>query len=273
MNDKTGRNDPCPCGSGKKYKKCCMNKDRLEAREEKKSESRFAEEFRKYMENRDENDLFGEEEYEVFAPISVDRIPDYGPFPHGNILFDQNELNNFKMSPPELFYDELSCGMEHQEELDMLSDEFKLHGREKGEKPEYSDDPEVFFRSFDELTCIGHYASAIKKAAEFGQDAGHFISERLIETESELLAEMFVKMLHFSPCDFRKDILAVMNAPPKSPYVLSLLCIELSYYNMREDADIIWNCYNFFMEYYPDKSLSDGPVIALTRMESLREIH
>lgn len=23
---KTGRNDPCPCGSGKKYKKCCMNK-------------------------------------------------------------------------------------------------------------------------------------------------------------------------------------------------------------------------------------------------------
>ena len=24
---KTGRNDPCPCGSGKKYKKCCLGKD------------------------------------------------------------------------------------------------------------------------------------------------------------------------------------------------------------------------------------------------------
>ncbi|CAA6816345.1 MAG: Unknown protein [uncultured Sulfurovum sp.] len=24
--EKTGRNDPCPCGSGKKYKKCCLNK-------------------------------------------------------------------------------------------------------------------------------------------------------------------------------------------------------------------------------------------------------
>ncbi|MDP3093266.1 MAG: preprotein translocase subunit SecA [bacterium] len=24
--EKVGRNDPCPCGSGKKYKKCCMNK-------------------------------------------------------------------------------------------------------------------------------------------------------------------------------------------------------------------------------------------------------
>ncbi len=24
--EKIGRNDPCPCGSGKKYKKCCLNK-------------------------------------------------------------------------------------------------------------------------------------------------------------------------------------------------------------------------------------------------------
>lgn len=24
---KIGRNDPCPCGSGKKYKKCCLKKD------------------------------------------------------------------------------------------------------------------------------------------------------------------------------------------------------------------------------------------------------
>jgi len=23
---KVGRNDPCPCGSGKKFKKCCMNR-------------------------------------------------------------------------------------------------------------------------------------------------------------------------------------------------------------------------------------------------------
>ncbi|HJS73853.1 MAG TPA: SEC-C metal-binding domain-containing protein, partial [Vicinamibacteria bacterium] len=23
-----GRNDPCPCGSGKKYKKCCLDRDR-----------------------------------------------------------------------------------------------------------------------------------------------------------------------------------------------------------------------------------------------------
>lgn len=26
MIDKVGRNDPCPCGSGKKYKSCCWGK-------------------------------------------------------------------------------------------------------------------------------------------------------------------------------------------------------------------------------------------------------
>ncbi len=27
MSKKIGRNDPCPCGSGKKYKSCCWKKD------------------------------------------------------------------------------------------------------------------------------------------------------------------------------------------------------------------------------------------------------
>lgn len=35
--EKVGRNDPCPCGSGKKYKKCC-GRDALESNEEKRHE-------------------------------------------------------------------------------------------------------------------------------------------------------------------------------------------------------------------------------------------
>jgi SEC-C motif len=27
MASQPGRNDPCPCGSGAKYKKCCLEKD------------------------------------------------------------------------------------------------------------------------------------------------------------------------------------------------------------------------------------------------------
>lgn len=31
---KIGRNDPCPCGSGKKYKRCCLDQDEAAEREQ-----------------------------------------------------------------------------------------------------------------------------------------------------------------------------------------------------------------------------------------------
>jgi len=36
---KPGRNDPCPCGSGKKYKKCCLDRDEQQARENRAAET------------------------------------------------------------------------------------------------------------------------------------------------------------------------------------------------------------------------------------------
>ena len=34
---KAKRNDPCPCGSGKKYKKCCLRQDRVSTSRERNS--------------------------------------------------------------------------------------------------------------------------------------------------------------------------------------------------------------------------------------------
>jgi preprotein translocase subunit SecA len=39
---KVGRNDPCPCGSGKKYKKCCMLKDMMKEKQQKQQEKQRA---------------------------------------------------------------------------------------------------------------------------------------------------------------------------------------------------------------------------------------
>jgi tetratricopeptide (TPR) repeat protein len=36
---RVGRNDPCPCGSGKKYKKCCMPNDEAKIADAQSSES------------------------------------------------------------------------------------------------------------------------------------------------------------------------------------------------------------------------------------------
>ncbi len=38
MSSKPGRNDPCPCNSGKKYKRCCLRKDKAAIRTKRRSE-------------------------------------------------------------------------------------------------------------------------------------------------------------------------------------------------------------------------------------------
>jgi len=40
LNDKRGRNDPCWCGSGKKYKKCHLAQDRIQARAQARAQAR-----------------------------------------------------------------------------------------------------------------------------------------------------------------------------------------------------------------------------------------
>ncbi len=41
MPKKVGRNDPCPCGSGKKYKRCCLPNDEAAARESARQQELF----------------------------------------------------------------------------------------------------------------------------------------------------------------------------------------------------------------------------------------
>jgi len=39
---KLGRNDQCRCGSGKKYKKCCLDKDETESKTKREEEMKAA---------------------------------------------------------------------------------------------------------------------------------------------------------------------------------------------------------------------------------------
>lgn len=46
---KTGRNDPCPCGSGLKYKKCCLQKAFVQAGKEESIKERLVQELLRYF--------------------------------------------------------------------------------------------------------------------------------------------------------------------------------------------------------------------------------
>ncbi len=72
---KIGRNDPCPCGSGKKYKKCCMNKpqspvDLVESEQEKK---KWLEYYPASAEERQEGRVYLEDFYDRES-IEIDKL-------------------------------------------------------------------------------------------------------------------------------------------------------------------------------------------------------
>ncbi len=85
---KISRNDLCHCGSGKKYKKCCLNQDQTSVAEQRESDRKIAEvhrveaeEFMKYAEGLDDltnraNDLIRDGEwdqaYEVCKQLKSD---------------------------------------------------------------------------------------------------------------------------------------------------------------------------------------------------------
>ena len=48
---KVGRNDPCPCGSGKKYKKCCLSKTYTEVGKEDSIRARLVEDLLVFFNN------------------------------------------------------------------------------------------------------------------------------------------------------------------------------------------------------------------------------
>ena len=46
---KTGRNDPCPCGSGKKYKKCCLSKTYIEKGRENSAQEKLVQDLMRFF--------------------------------------------------------------------------------------------------------------------------------------------------------------------------------------------------------------------------------
>jgi hypothetical protein len=125
---KIGRNDPCPCGSGKKYKKCCLGKEEnekaLQRIEQKADESLFedlpisdstdaADEYNDdsadvFPDEIDEGDIF---ETEDQIDAKTDFEPDYvspfdGPLPEisdaDDALIDQWHKEYHSMNDPDI---------------------------------------------------------------------------------------------------------------------------------------------------------------------------
>ncbi len=131
---KIGRNAPCPCGSGKKYKKCCLAKDE-EAR-------------RSRLEDQERRQLQAKRQPEEDEDLFEDAL-------------DEEE------SEDELYGDELD-EMDEEEEMDKTSEDSKAESRPRKRVPEES--PRI---SDAEEEIVDKWWEKYKKMHEIGEIRQH----------------------------------------------------------------------------------------------------
>ena len=131
---KIGRNSPCPCGSGKKYKKCCLPKDE-EERRRRLSEANVKEEDR--FEDLPEDNVQDDEDFEDVSAEDLPETQDSADSPAGTSTsenVDTEDVREAIQEPvahkrPDLKLPELS--KEEQEIVDQWWEEFRPYYRER----------------------------------------------------------------------------------------------------------------------------------------------
>jgi len=89
---KLGRNDPCPCGSGKKYKKCCLPKDQIIAVRPTAIPQSQAEEPAARSDETSKTDVTHPNEA-AFTPVPSE-AENEGDFQHPEISDEENRIAN-----------------------------------------------------------------------------------------------------------------------------------------------------------------------------------
>lgn len=91
---KIGRNAPCPCGSGKKYKYCCMNNpgNANDAIESEQEQERWLKEYPKTGNKRQKGRIYLEEYFDAES-IRIDKILYLGLMQRPGLIWLKNEEN------------------------------------------------------------------------------------------------------------------------------------------------------------------------------------
>ncbi|MFQ5825476.1 MAG: YecA family protein [bacterium] len=95
------RNDPCPCGSGKKYKKCCMKEsEKVSMREVFDDYMEWNKEFEKELKERTETEIAYDNVIleELRKGKSIKRALEVAAikFPDEALQYDSNNINDIR---------------------------------------------------------------------------------------------------------------------------------------------------------------------------------
>lgn len=245
-----GRNDPCSCGSGKKYKKCCLNKPAEVVRPIEAPVSR------KEAGDRGEGPIITRYPGDFGAPRLDDR------------LFDA-------LPPDELSAYVLLWNMTKRPEIaaqaEKMARAFIFRGKGEARRIKKAGSGqelvEIMLNNPDPINQHLLLSRVEEKTAE----CLPLIIRELAAPHHTNFAELAVKAIYQSNYYPEKELLALITQPNATAYDLSLICMLLGMLEIEEAIQPLWDYYGFFKREFPRENYWKGPLTGLQDLKHRRD--
>jgi len=238
---KVGRNQPCPCGSGEKYKKCC------------------------YGENIFNDHRKLKVSHSILPP--PDMI-DYGDPSINESFFQQNTLH--EISSPRFLYSSLLMP-ELAIEVSKITNQLINRGRDEAILIEKTDDLDELINILSEGPDQLNRVRLRMKLLERRKDAIPLIMKGLQKQQRSAFVEMAVEIIHATGEDYSNEIIEIIEHYQRNAYVVSLLCMILGFYENDRSEKVLWDYYHYFKEHFPNETYSDGPLLGFEEMRARKK--
>jgi hypothetical protein len=244
----TGRNDPCPCGSGKKYKKCCMSVHNVGI-------SGQIAVSRKGQQDDD------------FIPIEA--IVEYGQPLLDEAFFAENDVH--EISAPRLMYSYL-LHPEIEGIANKVARQFISRGKKELKCIETAKDTETLIRIMRNNPDPLNHKPLIDRLVEKKLQSVPMILRELKDLQNDSFVELSVRILLMSETDCSKEIIDIIKSGNnRKAYAISILCVLLGFYGNESSEKLLWDYYHYMKLKYPNDTYSDGPLLGLIEMRERRK--
>jgi hypothetical protein len=225
---KIGRNDPCPCGSGKKYKNCCLKE-------------------------------------KITSGLAFPRraMKDYGLPTFSNDFFEKNPIK--EISAARLLYSTL-LNPEIDQLASEVTKQFIRRGEEEAKRIKEETNPENLIHIMEQEPDPFNHRILKERILNFWDFTLPRIIERLRNNRNDAFAELAVEVIYESKLDCGVQLLEILNSI-EDPYTCSLVCLLLGLMGPRDGIQHIWNYYHFFTDEYAHETYDQGPLLALYKMK------
>ena len=234
---KIGRNDPCPCGSGKKFKRCCIN----------------------------QRVLGHEMESPVEPPIIlINEIGDYGNPEVDDGFFERNLRDH---SAQRLFY---TCLLRPEVESVMgkYVKQFIFRGKDEAKRIRGTNDVIDLISILKQEPDILNHRLLMDKTLKYPDAIVPMLIMELSHTQDDCFIELAIRILYESKIDPSLALLELINSSPLNAYALSVICLLIGMTGPQQSLKPLWDRFHFFEEKYPRENFSQGPLLGLYELRA-----